>query len=251
MSWQERQNALTTEKFFNENMMIRSQRKTAFVDPGEKLPTDLEKHLIFQRQLGHKVDIPGSGQWQQLTKPTQKCWICANYTYTLVFWTKAQGWSEEEMIDEKIEDALIRQIEDNNDQFVDDDLETPSYFCEATGWRPRTLHRIEDLFYNIDSHKENTLEVLQKRGGIRESVTELSQLNEKERIKYDEAVATYKKVHYNSSEDIKKIILRDFKYSTMQLINPHLMLEIDKYDYDNNKEYNQVYCFIEFMKPGR
>ena len=157
MSWQERQNALTTEKFFNENMMIRSQRKTAFVDPGEKLPTDLEKHLIFQRQLGHKVDIPGSGQWQQLTKPTQKCWICANYTYTLVFWTKAQGWSEEEMIDEKIEDALIRQIEDNNDQFVDDDLEAPSYFCEATGWRPRILHRIEDLFYNIDSHKENTL----------------------------------------------------------------------------------------------
>ena len=82
-------------------------------------------------------------------------------------------------------------------------------------------------------------------------MTELSQLNEKERIKYDEAVATYKKVHYNSSEDIKKVILRDFKYSTMQLINPHLMLEIDKYDYDNNKEYNQVYCFIEFMKPGR
>ena len=44
-------------------MMIRQQKRTAFVDPGEKLPADQEKYLIFQRQLGHKIDIPGSGQW--------------------------------------------------------------------------------------------------------------------------------------------------------------------------------------------
>ena len=29
------------------------------------------------------------------------------------------------------------------------------------------------------------------------------------------------------------------------------MLNIDKYDYDNSRSYNQVYCFVEFMKPGR
>ena len=155
------------------------------------------------------------------------------------------------MIDPKIEDALIRQIEDNNDQFIDDDLDSPSYFCEATGWRPKTLHKIEDLFYEIDNSKENILEGLKRKGLIQGEVVKPSQMSKKEKKIYEEAVKTYKKVHYNSSEDIKKIILRDLKYSKMQLINPELMLNIDKYDYDNNRSFNQVYCFIEFMKPGR
>ena len=40
-------------------------------------------------------------------------------------------------------------------------------------------------------------------------------MNQKEKAVYNEAVRTYKKVHYNNSEDIKKIILRDLKYSKM------------------------------------
>lgn len=76
------------------------------------------------------------------------------------------------MINPKIEDALIRQIEDNNDQFIDCDLENPSYFCEATGWRPKNLFKIEDLFYNIDTHKEDILKTLQRKEVIRGEVSD-------------------------------------------------------------------------------
>ena len=149
MTMQERANVLNSEKFFKENMAIRQESKQAFVNPNpaNKLPTDGDHQLIFERQLGHKDDIPGSGQWRQLTKPSQKCWICANYIYTLVFWTKAQGWSDEDQIEPQVEDALIRQIEDTNDQFVDDDANDAVYFCEATGWKPKKLIKIQDFFF--------------------------------------------------------------------------------------------------------
>lgn len=29
---------------------------------------DFEKTLVFTRQIGHKADIPGSGQWKIITE---------------------------------------------------------------------------------------------------------------------------------------------------------------------------------------
>ena len=47
-----------------------------------------ENKLIFERQIGHKLDLPGIGQWRQLTADDQNCWVCDQYTYTIVFWTR-------------------------------------------------------------------------------------------------------------------------------------------------------------------
>ena len=41
---------------------------------GEEASKD--KKLIILRYLGHKFDIPGSGQWKIFDKHHQKCWIC-------------------------------------------------------------------------------------------------------------------------------------------------------------------------------
>ena len=38
-----------------------------------------KKTLEFTRHLGHKIDIPGSGQWKMITNENKlhfKCWIC-------------------------------------------------------------------------------------------------------------------------------------------------------------------------------
>lgn len=32
--------------------------------------------MIFTRILGHKSDMPGSGQWKLLKERHETCWIC-------------------------------------------------------------------------------------------------------------------------------------------------------------------------------
>ena len=51
--------------------------------------------LIFERKLGHKFDIPGSGQWRMHNLDHESCWMCDNGIYTLVFWNKAFGWKDD------------------------------------------------------------------------------------------------------------------------------------------------------------
>lgn len=48
--------------------------------------------LTISRMLGHKKDIPGSGQWQFNKKGDKNgCWNCSNWIYTLVFWNEDIG----------------------------------------------------------------------------------------------------------------------------------------------------------------
>ena len=49
-----------------------------------------DKKLIFTRYLGHRLDIPNSGQWVMLGE-SEKCWICENYVYCLFFWNLRVG----------------------------------------------------------------------------------------------------------------------------------------------------------------
>ena len=51
------------------------------------------ENLIYQRVLGHKDDIPGSGQWREVSTETTppdslNDWITDKYVYSLVFWSK-------------------------------------------------------------------------------------------------------------------------------------------------------------------
>lgn len=46
--------------------------------------------LDFVRILGHKTEMPGSGQWQMHTQktPYANCWICDQHTYCLFIWSE-------------------------------------------------------------------------------------------------------------------------------------------------------------------
>ena len=44
--------------------------------------------LTCTRILGHKLEMPGSGQWKMLTDKHDECWICDQSNYSLIFWDK-------------------------------------------------------------------------------------------------------------------------------------------------------------------
>ena len=47
--------------------------------------------------IGHKTDIPGSGQWRmQRNQDEKNCWCCNNSIYSLIFWNKDVGMYHEE-----------------------------------------------------------------------------------------------------------------------------------------------------------
>ena len=76
-----------------ESLEVRTMAKKALDDGGltEMAANFHATTLIFTRWLGHKYDIPGSGQWK-LLRAGEKCWICDNWTYCLFFWSERTGW---------------------------------------------------------------------------------------------------------------------------------------------------------------
>jgi hypothetical protein len=75
--------------------------------------------LVFERQLGHKPEIPGSGQWRMLENGDRKCWCCDNQIYTIIFWSINHGNEEADLIEPLKEENLISQIEKLNNHFKD------------------------------------------------------------------------------------------------------------------------------------
>ena len=59
----------------------------------------------------------------------------------------------------------------------------------------------------------------------------------------------YKYSNYTSSDDIKKIILRDFVYKHMQLVNFDLLDKLDTGEAD--EEQHRIYVFAQIFKPGK
>ena len=47
---------------------------------------NLESTMIFTRILGHKEDMPGSGQWKLIKDKLEDCWICDQEVYGMLFW---------------------------------------------------------------------------------------------------------------------------------------------------------------------
>lgn len=50
----------------------------------------LESKLILTRVLGHRFDMPGSGQWRLLKEKHEDCWVCEQDVYGLIFWDPDQ-----------------------------------------------------------------------------------------------------------------------------------------------------------------
>ena len=117
--------------------------------------------------------------------------------------------------------------------FEDNPIRVPSILCEATGWQPEKLRKLEDFFYAVDKSKPDHFEDAKSRGLCRPDLTSVDEMDEQERARYDETVERYKETTYISSDDIKRIILRDLLYRKMQFVNAELLALLDSGEADS------------------
>ena len=50
------------------------------------------------RYLNHKKEIPGSGQWQIMTKKDEHCWLCDKEAKGFIFWSPQVGQIGEKVL---------------------------------------------------------------------------------------------------------------------------------------------------------
>lgn len=89
------------------------------------------------RVLGHREEMPGSGQWRMITTEGEHCWVCSFHRYTLVFWTEQIGKTNEANnigIDANEKTRVIKQLKDVNLQHYRDDPTRPMLFSDSTNW---------------------------------------------------------------------------------------------------------------------
>ena len=127
---------------------------------------------------------------------------------------------------------MIHQLEDVND-FEESTSRVPSILCEATGWQPEKLRKLEDFFYAVDKTKPDHFEEAKSRGLCRPDLISVDEMNEKERARFDETVDRFKETTYISGDDIKRIILRDLVYRKMQFVNAELLALLDSGESDS------------------
>ena len=126
------------------------KNKNAIIRNGLNTIRD-ERKLIFERQLGHKADLPGSGQWRQLIRDDHKCWVCEESVYTICFWTKKFGQEDSDSITATQEEMLIDRIEMGNNFFAGTQFDGPCHLSQMTGWRPMPMMKLTDFCYALDS----------------------------------------------------------------------------------------------------
>ena len=128
-----------------------------------------EKTLIFSRKLGHKIDIPGSGQWKMVTGETKRdneCWVCDRQVYTLIFWNELIGAAE--MSNFSMEDKnyiidYIKKFENLNagkqSNFPTQDepnhLKHPQIYGQFTNWQPKPMYEIKEFCDKLNVNKPN------------------------------------------------------------------------------------------------
>ena len=89
--------------------------------------------------------------------------------------------------------------------------------------------KITDFCYNIDSEAPDHFKFLQEVGKLPQELKSRDAMNEQQWDVYTDCVNKFKKQFYSSSDDVKKLVLRDLRYGDTHMINPHLMLNIDNY----------------------
>lgn len=96
--------------------MLKNKRGSINREVVEHDPSEM---LIFNRKLGHKIEMPGSGQWQMISTsqdPEERCWVCNQDVYTLIFWSrdfgiKTQMELERQGMDEIAYENLLYELE--------------------------------------------------------------------------------------------------------------------------------------------
>jgi hypothetical protein len=82
------------------------------------MPSTDKHKLILTRKLGLKVQLPGSGQWEIMTRDFDVCWICEQHVLAVFIWSEEIGEREQvvDFIYEEFFEEEIERINGNSDK---------------------------------------------------------------------------------------------------------------------------------------
>ena len=121
--------------------------------------------LVFQRMLGHKEDIPGSGQWYESSQNAvackshykNECWICEGHVYAILFWSKGMCYKINPILPKDKTEEISFEIdrdfgpqedadqmyENTNKKYNELPDQVPFICGSFTGWQYRRMIELE------------------------------------------------------------------------------------------------------------
>ena len=106
--------------------------------------------------LGHKEDIPGSGQWRMITDLNDQCWVCQYWKYALVFWNEDIGKENEKFrlgVEEEEIHRVLGKIKLVNKKVIKSNPNRPMLFSDSINWQGRRFFKLSEFLKILD--KEN------------------------------------------------------------------------------------------------
>ena len=181
--------------------MLKDKRGSVNRQLGEN---DASEMLIFTRYLGHKAEMPGSGQWRMIATANdaqERCWVCDLECYSLVFWSREYGLKQQKElrkqgIDELVYENQLFELESRNEALgitVDYHkhrgnpqlrekghalIGYPQIYGEFNNWKPQRMYTIEELCYIVDAQRPDVLKDLKKANFVSEMVERVEDLSE-------------------------------------------------------------------------
>ena len=226
--------------------MLKDKRGSVNRQLGEN---DASEMLIFTRYLGHKAEMPGSGQWRMIATANdaqERCWVCDLECYSLVFWSREFGLQQQKElrrqgIDELVYENQLFELEARNEALgitVDYHKHRgnpqlrekghalvgyPQIYGEFNNWKPQRMYTVEELCYIMDAQRPDVLSDLKKGNFVSEMVERVEDLSEKERALYDERIKALM-TKYSRMKNWRKLLGSSLRYKTPFLANAEALL---------------------------
>ena len=112
------------------------------------------RDMTLSRKLGHKLDLPMSGQWRLTTTGEQdSCWVCDNWQYTLLFWNREIGdfnLINSIGVEDRVMADVIQQIRMHNEESYLQHGDLPLFFSNVTDWRPKPFMPLLEFLNNLE-----------------------------------------------------------------------------------------------------
>ena len=149
----------------------------------QAVEADASEMLTFTRYLGHKTEMPGSGQWRMIATSNdtqERCWVCNLEVYSLVFWSRDFGLKHQRElyqhgIDELAYENQLWELEAMNEKrgikidYLTDKgnpqlhakghkvVGYPQIYGEFNNWKPQRMYTVEELCYIMDEQKPDII----------------------------------------------------------------------------------------------
>ena len=118
--------------------------------------------MSIYRILGHKIDVPGSGNWcMQTNSDEHNCWCCNGSIYSLIFWSSDIGEYHKVMssqLENSEQNRIINCFEIQNEEYETENpppINVPVLYSNCTRWKARPFQSLFDFLKLI---KEEVLD---------------------------------------------------------------------------------------------